>query len=207
MTTPRSARKVSAPEVRAGLAAIARGRAALVRTLALRVGSRADAEDLVQSALLKAFERAADLRDQDKLVAWFGRILARSLADHRRRWAAESRMRSRLGRDVEEPGRAADLRWLTCRCLEAALATVRPEYADLVRRIELEGTPLRQVARELGIRPNTAAVRLHRGRRALVRAGRQPCQLCRLHWGFDCACRLAPGRPPAGFWRGRVGPA
>ena len=210
MSPPRSARKGRVRDVREGLAAIARGRAALVRSVATRVDSRADAEDLVQSALLKALERAADLRGQDKLVPWFGRILETSLADHWRRCAAESRMRSRLARDLGEPSQGADLRWLTCRCLEAALATLRPEHADLVRRIELEGTPLRQVARELGIRPNTTAVRLHRGRRALVRAVRQLCRFCRLHWGFDCSCSQAPGRPARGasgdegaVWRNR----
>lgn len=130
MSTARSAGKVRAPEVREGLVAIARGRAALVRNLAMRVGSWADAEDLVQSALLRALQRAADLRDQDKLVAWFGRILETSLADHRRRRVAVTRMRSQLERDDEEPGRAPDLRWLTCLCLEVALAMVRPEYAD-----------------------------------------------------------------------------
>ena len=164
----------------------------------MRVGSWADAEDLVQSALLKALQRAADLRDQDKLVAWFARILETSLADHWRRRAAVTRMRSRLEREDEEPGRAPDLRWLTCRCLEAALAMVRPEYADLVRRIELEGVPLRHVARDLGIRPNTVAVRLHRGRRAVARAMRQLCRFCRLHWGFDCSCSQVPDRPPGG---------
>jgi len=189
--TPRSARASRPRGVREGLAAIARGQATLVRRLALRIGSRADAQDLVQSALLRALERAGDLRDQDKLVPWFRRILETSLADDRRRRAAELRMRSRLGRDVEEPGQASDLRWLTCRCLEAALTTVRPEYADLLRRIELAGTPLRQVARELGVRPNTVAVRLHRGRRALAGALRQLCRFCRLHWGFDCLCRSA----------------
>ena len=195
MKTPRSAREGRTPELQAGLAAIAQGRAALVRSLAMRVGSRADAEDLVQSALLKALERAADLRDDDKLVAWFRRILETSLGDHRRRRAAELRMRSRLGPDDEEPSQVADQRWLTCRCLEAALMTVRPEYADLLRRIELEGIPLRQVAQEFGLRPNTAAVRLHRGRQALVRSVRQLCRFCRLHWGFDCSCGQAPGRP------------
>ena len=189
--TPPWAREIRPRGVREGLAAIARAQAALVRSLAVRVGSRAAAEDLVQSALLRALERAEDLRDPDKLVPWFRRILETSLADDRRRRGAELRMRFRLGRDVEELGQAPDLRWLTCRCLEAALTTVRPEYADLLRRIELAGTPLRQVARELGVRPNTVAVRLHRGRRALAGALRQLCRFCRLHWGFDCSCRPA----------------
>jgi RNA polymerase sigma-70 factor (ECF subfamily) len=180
----------------------------MVRSLARRVGSRADAEDLVRSALLRALERAADLRQQDRVVPWFARILGTSLADHRRRRAAESRMRSRLASDIEGQGPATDLRWLTCRCLEAALSTIRPEHRDLVRRVELGGTPLRQVARELGVRPNTLAVRLHRARRALVRALRQICRFCRLHWGFDYSCAAAPGQLAIGAFRdgGAVGP-
>ena len=216
MSPRQSVRSARASEARESLASIARGRAALVRRLAQRAGSRADAEDLIQSALLKALERAGDLRDQDKMVPWFGRIVETGLADHRRRREAESRMRSRLARDVEEPGQAPDLRWLTCRCLEVALATVRPEYAAIVRRIDLRGIPLRRVARELGVRPNTAAVRLHRGRRAVVHALRQICRFCRLHWGFDCRCGRVPDRPAGGASgetgrvrcnRGRPGPS
>jgi RNA polymerase sigma-70 factor (ECF subfamily) len=138
------------------------------------------------------------LRDRDKLVPWFGRILETSLANHRRRRAAESRMESRLGPDSHAPAPVADLHWLSCQCLEAALASIRPDQAGLVRSVDLRGIPLRQVARELGVRSNTAAARLHRARRATARALVQLCRFCRLHWGFDCLCLVASGQAAAG---------
>lgn len=183
-----------AEEAKEGLAAIARGQAAVVRALTRRLGSRADAEDFVQEALLKALTRAGDLRDGTKLVPWFRRILETGLADHARRRAAESRMRSRLARDAAADAQDEDeVRWLSCQCLEAALVIVKVEYADVVRRVDLEQVPLRQVALDLGVRPNTVAVRLHRGRGAVVRALRELCRFCRLHWRLDCACRRPAG--------------
>lgn len=195
--SPSTAQRVPASlaeEAKEGLAAIARGQAAVVRALTRRLGSRAEAEDFVQEALLKALTRAGELRDGTKLVPWFRRILETGLADHARRGAAESRMRSRLARDAAADARGEDeVRWLSCQCLEAALVTVKVEYADVVRRVDLEEVPLRQVALDLGVRPNTVAVRLHRGRRAVVRALRELCRFCRLHWRLDCACRRPAG--------------
>jgi len=201
-STARRAPASLAEEVKEGLAAIARGQAAVVRALTRRLGSRAEAEDFVQEALLKALTRAGDLRDGTKLVPWFRRILETGLADHARRRAAESRMRSQLARDAAADTQDEDeVRWLSCQCLEAALVTVKVEYTDVVRRVDLEQVPLRQVALDLGVRPNTVAVRLHRGRRAVVRALRELCRFCRLHWRLDCACRRPPGpqsRPVTG---------
>lgn len=195
--SPSTARRVPASlaeEAKEGLAAIARGQAALVRALTRRLGSRADAEDFVQAALLKALTRAGDLRDGTKVEPWFRRILETGLADHARRRAAESRMRSRLARDATADAQDEDeVRLLSCQCLEAAMVTVKVEYADVVRRVDLEQVPLRQVALDLGVRPNTVAVRLHRGRRAVVRALRELCRFCRLHWRLDCACRRPVG--------------
>ncbi|HVJ88831.1 MAG TPA: sigma factor, partial [Labilithrix sp.] len=47
-----------------------------------RLRSGADAEDVLQQALLKAAEHAHDLRDSSRARAWFYKILRRVLADH-----------------------------------------------------------------------------------------------------------------------------
>jgi RNA polymerase sigma-70 factor (ECF subfamily) len=172
------------------LVAVARGQARIVRALTGRLGSRAEAEDVIQSALLRALDRAGDLRDRSKVVPWFRRIVQAALADHERRRAADSRARSRIGGALQLGGPGdIELYWETCRCLEAALEAVRPGDARLLRRVELEGESLGGVARALGIRTNTAAVRLHRARRAVIRVWRDICRFCRLHWRLDCACR------------------
>jgi RNA polymerase sigma-70 factor (ECF subfamily) len=176
------------------LVAIARGQRRVVHALTARLGSLAEAEDVVQSALLRALDRAGDLRDRSKVVSWFRRILKAALADHERRRAAYSRARSRIGGALQFGGPGdIELYWETCQCLEVALEAVRPVDARLLRQIELEGRSLRDVARVLGIRTNTAAVRLHRARRAVVRVWRDICQFCRLHWRLDCACKQHRG--------------
>ena len=73
------------------------------------------------------------------------------------RRAADSRVRSRIGRALQLGGPGdIELYWETCRCLEAALEAVRPADARLLRQVELEARSLRDVARALGIRTNTA---------------------------------------------------
>jgi len=57
-----------------------------------RTGSRADAEDVLQAALVKVVAGVEALRDEDRLVPWFYRILRRTLADHHRRRAARTRL-------------------------------------------------------------------------------------------------------------------
>jgi hypothetical protein len=54
-----------------------------------RVRSGADAEDLLQQALLKAAERLDTVRDGERLEAWFFRVLRNTIADHH----AEARAR------------------------------------------------------------------------------------------------------------------
>src|SRR5688572_1970157 len=50
--------------------------------LAARVGNDADAEDLLQNGLIKALQRADDIKDSEKAVAWFYQVLRNALIDH-----------------------------------------------------------------------------------------------------------------------------
>lgn len=62
--------------------------------LVSRVGNEADADDLLQHGLLKALQRAGELRDNTKLTAWFYQILHNVIVDHARRrddaWATDA---------------------------------------------------------------------------------------------------------------------
>ena len=179
------------------LIGIARAQARVVRILATRLGSRTEAEDVVQSALLRALDRAGDLRDHSKVVPWFQRILQATLVAHERRRTVDTRARSRAAGALSlgSPG-DVELYLETCRCLEAALGAVKPDDARLIRQVELEGKSLRDVARALQVRTNTVAVRLHRARRAVIRVWRDICRVCRLHWQLDCACRSGGDADP-----------
>ena len=86
--------------------------------------------------------------------------------------------------------------------LEDILVTLRPEYTEILGRVEVDEQPVVEAARELGISANNASVRLFRARRALLERLRATCGACFEHGCLDCFCRtpqiLGPGgaRPP-----------
>lgn len=175
----------------------------LLAFLEERVGSRADAEDLLQTAMLRVLTKAHTLRSTDRAIPWFYRMLQNLLVDwHRRRGAAERALRrldaaARVAEAHDEP-----LWGQVCTCVTAILTTLRPAYADILRRVEIDEQPLTRVARSLGISANNAAVRLLRARRALLERLRATCGACFEHGCLDCFCRIAravgcgAARPP-----------
>ena len=56
---------------------------------------------------------------------------------------------------------------IDCRCVLAQAEQLKPDYAEILRRVIMDGVTVTQVAGELGITPNNAMVRLHRARAAL----------------------------------------
>jgi RNA polymerase sigma-70 factor (ECF subfamily) len=168
-----------------------------LRFLQSRVRDRDIAEDILQAAFVRSVERADTIRDGDRAVAWFYRLLRNALVDHYRRSGRESR---RVAPEEAEAALAyeAELRGVVCECVEGLIPTLRPEYAEMIRRVDLREEPLSEVARELGITPNNAAVRLHRARKGLKRQLERSCGTCATHGCLDCRCgsgACAPERP------------
>jgi RNA polymerase sigma factor (sigma-70 family) len=159
-----------------------------------RLGSRADAEDVLQGAFLRAVERGGDLRRGESAVAWIYRLLRHAIVDRRRAEAARGRALEAHAHQASAGGDAeAELRQEACRCVLALLPTLRAEYGHLLRRVDLEGEAVPQVARDLGLTANNAGVRLHRARRALLREVERTCRTCATQGCLDCHCG-GPGR-------------
>ncbi|HNC24961.1 MAG TPA: sigma-70 family RNA polymerase sigma factor [Opitutaceae bacterium] len=161
--------------------------------LAARVGNEAKAEDLLQHGLLKAFERAGDLRDEAKLVPWFYQLLRHVLIDHYRANGASRRKQSALelahmieGKDEAEL--PAVWRNRLCACLGSVIDTLKPQHARLLRLVDLEDRPVQSAARELGLTPNNASVILHRARGELGKKLRAFCGACAEGACLDCTC-------------------
>jgi RNA polymerase sigma factor (sigma-70 family) len=165
-------------------------RARFLGFLERRVGSRDVAEDLLQEALVRGLDRARSLRDQESAVAWFYRLLRNALTDHYRRRGAERRALERLAAEplATEPPPDEELLHTVCACVASLLDTLKPEYAAILRRVELEGLPVGAFAAQAGITPNNAAVRVHRAREALRRQLQRCCQTCAAHSCVDCDC-------------------
>ncbi|NRD43484.1 RNA polymerase sigma factor [Corallococcus exiguus] len=154
-----------------------------------RVGSRAVAEDLFQTAFARTLEKGGALKDGESAVAWFYRLLRNALVDHHRRQAAEGRALEVEARDADSATEDPELKGAVCACLADLLPTLKPEYAQLVRQVDLEGRGVPDVAREVGITPNNAGVRLHRARLALKRSLERGCGACAAHGCLDCSCK------------------
>ena len=155
-----------------------------------RVGSRADAEEILQSAFVRSFERDDQVVDQERAVAWFYRVLRNAIVDHWRTRGRMERAEEALlaeWRDVAVP--AAELESELCRCFEPLLADLKEEYAEILRGVDLNGQRPVEFAKELGITANLAMVRLHRARRALREALARSCRTCAEHGCLDCSCR------------------
>jgi RNA polymerase sigma factor (sigma-70 family) len=174
---------------------LVRSKAQFLGFLERRMGNRADAEDLLQTAFLKMVARGESLRDEEKLVPWFYQLLRNLIVDHHRHRTAVAHMQTRVA--AEAAAEAAiddDLFRATCACVKDVIATLKPDHVELVRRVELDGEPLHRAAKGLGLTPNNASVRLHRARRALREALQVTCGICTEHGFLDCACRRDRGR-------------
>jgi RNA polymerase sigma-70 factor (ECF subfamily) len=81
-----------------------------------------------------------------------------------------------------------EVRPALCACLGPLLKDMRPAYADLIQRIDLEGESPVAVAKDLHVTPNNLTVRLHRARRALKANLEQACGICTKHGCLHCTC-------------------
>lgn len=155
-----------------------------------RVGSREIAEDLLQETFVRGLGRAAQLRDEESVVAWLYRALRNALVDHWRRRGAERRAVDTISTETEDVVQPVDeeLFGQVCACAGGLLETLKPEYALALRRVDLDGASVKEYAGEAGITPNNASVRLFRARDALRRQVVKSCGTCAEHGCLDCSC-------------------
>jgi RNA polymerase sigma-70 factor (ECF subfamily) len=158
-----------------------------------RVGSRADAEEILQSAFVRGLQRAGEIRHEERAVAWFYRLLRNAVVDHWRARAAETRGKEALAREpADDVAPDPELEGEICSCFEALLPTLGAAQARILRRVDLEGARPVDVAAEEGITPNAAMVRLHRARRTLRDRLERSCRTCAAHGCLDCTCGAGP---------------
>jgi RNA polymerase sigma factor (sigma-70 family) len=153
-----------------------------------RVGSGAVAEEILQSAFAKAVESEDEL-ERETVVAWFYRILRNALIDYYRRQDVEKRaLESHRLEAVREAAELPELDRTICECFKDLLPTLKPEYSEVLKRVDLGTSSVADAAKSLGISANNAAVRLHRARLALRKRLVQTCRTCAQHGCYDCTC-------------------
>lgn len=154
-----------------------------------RVHSRAVAEDILQDAFVKSATKLDTLRSDESVVAWFYRVLRNAVIDHRRRVGASDRKLTAFGQEVEdrlEPD--VEMQGAICRCVGELAATLKPDYAEALRTVEVEGVSVKDYAQQAGITASNAGVRVFRAREALRKQVVRSCGTCADHGCLDCTC-------------------
>ena len=162
----------------------------LLAFLQRRVGSAELAAELLQDAFVKGVEKGHTLREDESALAWCYRLLRNAVIDRHRRMSSERDALARLAQELGTlPDADRDLEREVCACMGELVVTLKPEYADILRRVDLGETRIDRVAAELGITANNAAVRLHRARQALRQRLEQMCGVCAHHGCLNCTCK------------------
>jgi RNA polymerase sigma-70 factor, ECF subfamily len=171
------------------IAQLVSGHREFLAFLERRVESREAAEDILQTAFVRGLERGADVQDE-KVVAWFYRVLRNAIIDHYRRRSTSARAMEAWGREfIDSQAPQAELTQEICQCVSGLLPTLKPEYRVALQMVDIQDGKLSELARQSGISTENAAVRVHRARKALRRRIEQACGACADHGCLDCQCK------------------
>jgi RNA polymerase sigma-70 factor (ECF subfamily) len=141
--------------------------------------NRADAEDLVQETLTKAYTAYHQFTPGTNLRAWLHRILANTFINSYRKTkrepaitpGADPQQDWQLGRDpLSGPARSAEaeaLDKITDSAVLSALRELPDDFKTTIWLADVEGYPYREVAAMMGTPIGTVMSRLHRGRSKL----------------------------------------
>ncbi|NUO51700.1 MAG: sigma-70 family RNA polymerase sigma factor [Polyangiaceae bacterium] len=154
-----------------------------------RLGRKDVAEDILQEAFVRGLTKLETLRDGEAVVPWFYRTLRNATVDYWRRTRSQDRALTRFAEELdssEEPNE--EMHAEACKCVLRLAETLKPEYAEALKRIEVEGASVVSFADEQGITKNNAGVRIFRAREALRRQLATSCGTCAVHGCVNCTC-------------------
>ena len=174
----------------APLAVLLENHRAFLKYLERRVGDRELAEDILQDAFSKVLMRPDQAPADEGLVPWFYRTLRNAAIDQFRRRGTATRAVEAFARELEtqktpEPDMEAEI----CACVGRLAGTLKPEYAEALQAIEIQGTPVKAFAEQRGLSPSNAGVRVFRAREALKKRVTESCGTCAEHGCRNCTCQ------------------
>ena len=176
----------------APLAVLLDNHRAFLAYLERRTGDRATAEDILQDAFAKVVARPDTAPQDEGVVPWFYRTLRNATIDRLRRSGTENRALESFGRELEtHVSPLPDMEGEICACITRLAATLKPEYAEALQAIDVDGVPVRTFAEERGLSASNAGVRVFRARQALKKRLVDSCGTCAEHGCRDCTCQSA----------------
>ena len=177
-------------ETPAHIGALLENRRAFLDYLERRVGDRTLAEDILQDAFVKVVGRPEQAPAGEAVVPWFYRALRNAAIDQFRRRGAANRAHDAFARELEARERpAAETEAEICACVTRLAATLKPEYEEALRAIEVEETSVKAFAERKGLSSSNAGVRVFRAREALKKRVIESCGACAEHGCLNCTCK------------------
>jgi RNA polymerase sigma-70 factor (ECF subfamily) len=168
---------------------------AFLQYLERRVGDRALAEDILQDAFARVVARPEQAPADEGIVPWFYRLLRNAAIDQFRRRGAADRAIEGFAHELETRTQPSEqIEAVICTCVSRLAETLKPDYGEALRAIDIAGTPVKTFAEQHGITPGNAGVRVFRARQALKQRVAEACGACAEHGCRDCSCNAGPGR-------------
>lgn len=149
---------------------VQRHQAPLVRYLMHMVSNPADAEDVAQEALIRAYKALKDFRGQSAFKTWLYQIATNAARTHldKRRQRREDQAADGEREDLEVgSGEQVERRIVAHDQLRRALAQLPDEWREAVLLRDIEGLEYREIAAALQIPIGTVESRIFRGRQRL----------------------------------------
>jgi RNA polymerase sigma-70 factor (ECF subfamily) len=176
----------------APLALLLESHRAFLRYLERRVGDRAVAEDILQDAFAGLVDRPGAAPADEGIVPWFYRTLRNAAIDRLRRGGAAERAMEVFARELETRAAPdAEMESEICACITRLAASLKPEYAEALQAIDVDGTPVKTFAQQRGLSAGNAGVRVFRARDALKKRLLESCGTCAEHGCRNCSCQAS----------------
>lgn len=153
-----------------------------------KVSDAQAAEDILHDSLIKVMGSRSQLEDEDKLVAWFYRIVRNAIIDRYRREQTEEKYLEQYAREAVVFGTPEE-EASVCACFRAMIPGLKVEYREMIESVELGEADPKQVAAELGITTNNLKVRRYRARQKLKEELEETCGECAARGCLDCSCQ------------------
>lgn len=156
--------------------------------IARRIGSAADADDILQEVFLRIHRHASAIEQRERLASWLFQVTRNAITDYyrapvRRELSAGSP--SDLEGDADRGEGVLDERGEVdgetarelAHCLRPLVSRLPPHYREAITLVDLNGIPQKDAATQAGLSLPGMKSRVQRGRQALALLLQECCRL------------------------------
>lgn len=144
--------------------------------LSARVSNPADVDDLLQEIMIKVFTGLSTLEDPAKLQPWLYQTARRTIIDFYRK---AGRVKSLHPDDLWYGEDDPEVRQELARCVEPFIEALPEETAAVLKAVDIEGAPQKDLAEAQGVSYSTLKSRVQKGRAALRDVFEDCCSMSR----------------------------